>query len=194
MDVMSDKEPLSFKDREQWRSWLTENHDKSKGAWLLFYKKRLGKQHLLYEEAVEEALCFGWIDSRIRRIDDEKHMQRYTPRNPKSIWSDSNRKRAGKLIKEGRMTEHGLRAINASKRNGRWRDIYTTRDPIDVPEDLEKALLKDPEAHRNFHAFAPSYRLIYIYWVNEAKREETRKRRMDEVVKRSRRGLKPGID
>jgi uncharacterized protein YdeI (YjbR/CyaY-like superfamily) len=187
--------PVFFRDRSAWRRWLEKNHDKASEIWILAYKKHLGKTCIDYEEALEEAICYGWIDCRMRRIDDEKHMWRFAPRRPNSIWSLKNRKTTERLIEieEGRMTEHGMAKVDAAKRNGSWDKAYAPGRPPRIPKDLKDALIQDGQAWKNFQAFAKSYRHTYIYWVVSAKREETRKRRIQEVVGRARRDMKPGM-
>lgn len=182
-----------FGDRASWRRWLRQNHDKSKEIWVLAFKRHTGKRCVSYEEALEEAICYGWIDSRLRRIDDERHMWRFAPRKDDSVWSVSNKARAEKLIKEGRMTAHGLAKIEAAKANGAWERSYPTRTPARIPQDLKDALAKDEVALANFQRLAKSYRNTYIYWVMSAKREETRTKRIEQVVARSRENLKPGM-
>ncbi len=184
------QEPIFFKDKAEWRRWLQKNHNKSSEIWILTYKRYVDKQSLSYEDALEEALCYGWIDSRMRRIDDEKHTWRFTPRKPNSIWSLSNRRRAEKLIMQGRMTEPGMGKIDAAKKSGKWDDAYRPSKPPKIPDYLKEALMKDDRAWRNFQALAGSYRHTYIHWVASAKREETRERRIKEVVRRARQNIK----
>ena len=112
---------LHVTDREEWRTWLEKNHDVEQEIWLIYYKKHTGKPRIPYDDAVEEAICYGWIDSTVKRLDDEKYMQKYTPRKAKSIWSELNKTRAGKMIKAGRMTETGLERIREAKRSGEWK-------------------------------------------------------------------------
>jgi len=179
-----------FKDRFEWRRWLQRNHDKYSEIWVLTYKKHTGRQCVSYEDALEEALCHGWIDSRMRRIDDEKHMWRFAPRKLDSIWSLSNRRRAERLIKEGRMDAPGLAKIEAAKRSGEWDKAIAPSRPPRMPKDLKDALEDNEKAWKNFSAFAPSYRTTYIYWVISAKREETRRKRIKEVVRRASENIK----
>ena len=179
--------PLYFRSRHAWRSWLGCNHAKAKEVWLLFYKKHTQKPCVAYTEAVEEALCFGWIDTKVLGIDGEKFKQKYTPRNPKSVWSLLNKKR------EGRMTKFGMRKINAAKKTGRWASAYTLRTRVVLSPDLRKALKENERAWRMFKHFAPGYRNHYISWVKEAKSKETRARRIAEVVKRVALDKKPGV-
>ncbi len=183
-------EPIFFEDRGAWRRWLKKNHDKSSEVWILAFKRHLGRQSVSYEEALEEAICYGWIDSRLRRIDDERHAWRFAPRRPDSIWSLSNRRRAERLIKEGRMTARGMARVEDAKRSGNWDKAYRPSAPPRIPKDLKDALTQDELAWGNFQALAKTYRHAYIHWVASAKREETRRKRIREVVKRVRRNVK----
>ena len=191
---MNKKETLFCKNRKQWRKWLEKNHDTKTDIWLIYYKKHVKKQSILYEEAVEEATCFGWIDSKVNRIDDERFMQKYTPRNPKSVWSKLNKERAQRMIKQGSMTSAGCESIEQAKKSGRWQKAYTSRKKLALPEEIRKALQKNKRAWENFTSFANTYQNMYIGWILEAKREEIRKRRIKEVVKRSALNKKAGIE
>ena len=184
---------LIFKDAAGWRSWLEKNHATADEAWLIHYKKNSAKTAISREEALEEALCFGWIDGKLRSMDEEKYSLRYSPRRRGSVWSLANKKRAEKLIAEGRMTAAGTQKIDEAKENGLWDRAYSSRDEIVVLDELKRALEKDAVAARNFESFAKSYRLMYAGWVAEAKTAETRRRHIEKVVQRSRRNLKPGI-
>ena len=184
---MASEEKLCFTNCREWRAWLKKNYKKKKEVWLVYYKKATGKPTIPYDDAVEEALCFGWIDGKLRRIDDEKHMQRYMPRNPKSIWSQSNIRREKKMIKEGKMTKDGLEKFKLRKHEKTEKKFYP------IPEDLKTALSKNKAAGENFGKFAPSYKKQYIWWIESAKMKETRKRRIKEVVRRAAINKKPGI-
>jgi uncharacterized protein YdeI (YjbR/CyaY-like superfamily) len=181
-----------FKTRAAWRRWLEKNHDRADDIWLIFYKKHVGKKSLEYEEAVEEALCFGWIDSKLRRIDDEKHKQRYTPRRPGSNWAKSNKARVEKLIANGSMTEAGLLKINAAKQDGSWDRLDAVESVLIVPDDLRIALNRNRRAMKNFDAFTKSQKQQYLWWLETARRKETRKERVRQIVERATRGIKPG--
>ena len=183
---MDQPEYIFFKDNETWRRWLEKNHDKETEVWILTYKVHTGRKCLRYFEALDEALCWGWIDSRVRRMDDEKHLMRFAPRKPKSIWSLSNRGRVERLVKQGRMTIHGLAKVEAAKESGEWDKAIAPSTPPNMPPDLREALKKNEPAWKNFRGLARSYRTQYIYWIITAKRAETRKKRIDEVVKRAR--------
>lgn len=172
-----------FKNRNEWRAWLEKNHDKENEIWLVFYKVKVNKQSVKYEEAVEEALCFGWIDSQVRRIDDEKHMQKYTPRKANSIWAASNKARVEKLIKNGLMTEAGLKATHIAKENGSWNRLDSIEVKQEVPKILKDALAKNKQAKKNFNNLAPSKKKQFLWWMESAKRDETKEKRAREIVK-----------
>ena len=184
---------LYFDNSIRWREWLQHNHNKAKEIWLIHYKKNSGKAGISYDEALTEAICFGWIDGRLRSIDEERYIIRYSPRKTRSIWSKFNREKAEELIKSGRMTEAGLVKIKEAKENGYWDSAYTNKEQEEIPSDLEGALIKDDKAWYNFQHFANSYRNNYIGWINNAKTEETRNRRISEVVKRASSNIKPGM-
>jgi len=184
---------LYFKNSREWRKWLEMNYDRENEAWLIHYKKRSGKSGVSYSEALDEALCFGWIDSRLKRIDEERFVLKYSPRKSKSVWSKVNKERAERLIEAGRMTDAGLAKIEEAKERGLWDTAYTNKVREIMPSDLKKALLTDKNVWNNFQGFANSYRNMYIGWVKSAKTEETRNRRIAEVVKRSLINKKPGV-
>ena len=172
-----------FKDRNQWRKWLEENHDKEKEIWLVFYKVKVNKKSVKYKEAVCEALCFGWIDSTVRRIDDEKHMQRYTPRKAKSNWSALNKSRVKKLIEEGLMMKHGFGTIEIAKQNSSWERLYSIEIKMEVPRELEEAFEKNINAKTIYEKLPASKKKQYLYWIKSAKRDETREKRIKETIK-----------
>jgi uncharacterized protein YdeI (YjbR/CyaY-like superfamily) len=188
----SPAKPLDFRSAREWRKWLQRNHAKSQGEWVYMYKKA-AKAGLRYQEALDEALCFGWIDGQIHAVDGEKFRQRWTPRRKGSVWSQVNKARVKRLTAEGRITKAGLAAVGEAKQTGKWQAAYTNRREESVPADLEKALRADPEAWRNFAGFARTYRNMYTGWVQDAKRAETRRRRIAAVVRRAREGRKPGM-
>jgi uncharacterized protein YdeI (YjbR/CyaY-like superfamily) len=173
---------ILFKNRNEWRLWLRKNHNKEMVVWLIYYKKHVNKKSVVQSEAVEEALCFGWIDSIINRIDEERYMQKYTPRNEKSNWSDVNKKRVEKLINNGKMTEAGMNKIRIAKKNGSWDKIQNFKDIERMPNEFEIALSKNEIAISNFNQLAPSHKKQYIYWIGSAKKEETRKRRSEKAI------------
>ena len=183
---------LLLRNKTEWRKWLEKNHSTLDEIWLIHYKKSSNKKNLNHYEAVEEALCFGWIDSTLKRIDDEKYILRYTPRKNKSVWSKINKETAKRMISDGKMTTSGIEKINTAKKNGLWKTAYTNKIRDKLPSDLEKSLSSDRVAWENFQNFANSYSNMYIGWVNNAKTEKTRIKRINEVVKRSRKNQKPG--
>jgi uncharacterized protein YdeI (YjbR/CyaY-like superfamily) len=188
-------EKLYLTGREDWRAWLERNHNRKREVWLIYYKKHTGKPRIPYDDAVEEALCFGWIDSTVQKIDEDKYAQRFTPRTEGSRWSELNLKRARKMIKQGKMTRVELEKFReVEKRLRRMPKRRKSERETILPPDLEEALAKDPEAERNFDSFAPSHKRMYIGWINEAKRPETRKRRIGQTVKWAARNRKPGMD
>lgn len=180
--------------RGEWRRWLIENHrTEVEGIWLVYHKKQTGKGSLEYEESVDEALCFGWIDSIIKRIDAATYCRRFTPRKDSSRWSDSNRNRVERLIKEGAMTEFGLAKVEAAKRSGNWaRDSRPTLT-LDVPQDFSEAQARNQRAKGFFEKLAPSHRKHFIAWIVTAKRPETRARRLQECLAFLGKGEKLGL-
>lgn len=173
---------LHFGNREDWRKWLKVNHNKVKVLWLVFYKKHTGKANISYNDAVEEALCYGWIDSIIKEIDEEKYARKFTPRNDHSRWSELNKKRAGNMIKQGKMTAVGLSKINAAKKNGQWNRAVSIPKTVELPNSLKSALQKNKKAWGNFKNLAPSYQRNFIMWVSSAKRQETKDKRLIEAI------------
>ena len=153
---------LHLTNRKDWRLWLSENHHKEKEIWLIYHKKHTGKPRVSYDDAVEEALCFGWIDSIVRTIDDDRYMQKFTPRKSKSNWSDSNKKRVEKLINAGKMTNAGLEKIETAKINGTWDKITPSTKSFEMPIELENALDINESAKSFFNKLSPSYRRQYI--------------------------------
>jgi uncharacterized protein YdeI (YjbR/CyaY-like superfamily) len=176
---------LTFTNREEWRFWLTANFDKEEYVWLTLYKKKFRKKGMTLQDAVEEAICFGWIDGKLKRVDTERFILRFSPRKEKSVWSRINKERAKRLIKSGKMTNAGIVKILEAKKNGIWESAYTNRTKEDIPLDLKEALMKERTAWVNFQRFANSYRNMYIGWVNGAKTAETRTKRIKKVVEQS---------
>jgi uncharacterized protein YdeI (YjbR/CyaY-like superfamily) len=186
-------EELIFETRTDWRQWLAENHDKTEGIWMVYYKKHTKKMCVSYNDAVEEALCYGWIDSIVKTVDSEKYKQKYTPRRKNSVWSKVNKSRVEKMIKAGMMTPFGLTKIEEAKQNGQWDKAYGARKMPKIPSEFKKALEKDIEAYTNFMNFAKSYQSSYLHWYLNAKRPETKEKRLKEIIQRSRENKKPGM-
>ncbi len=176
-------ETLYVKSGEEWRNWLSEHHQNKKEIWLIFYKKAIEKSSISYNDSVEEAICFGWIDGIKKRKDNEKFTHRFTPRNEKSVWSIVNKRIAEKMINKGRMTDVGLTKIEAAKSSGRWFDAYGQKTKPNIPADLKEALLKNKKACKNWTKFGNSYQNRYIRLVTRAKTEETRKKQIDKIVR-----------
>ncbi|MBW4417829.1 MAG: YdeI/OmpD-associated family protein [Myxacorys californica WJT36-NPBG1] len=174
-------ETIYASDRTAWREWLEKNHAISSGIWLVYYKVKSGKPSVRYSEAVKEALCFGWIDSKVKSLNEDCYMQIFTPRKPKSVWSKLNKQYVEELISQGLMTEVGLQKINAAKQDGSW----TTLDQIEaliVPVDLKQALEANEAAKRNFEAFSNSIKKNILIWIASAKRSETRLKRIEQTI------------
>ncbi len=193
--VFDSYEQFYPKDRTAWRNWLKKNHNKSPGIWLVFYKTGTSKPRLPYDDMVEEALCFGWIDSLPRKLDDERSMLMFTPRKPKSVWSDLNKERVTRLIKNGLMAAPGLEKIEIAKQNGSW-DTLTASNAAatnnELPKDLLNLFTGKKEALANFKAFSPSIRKQFMYWIDSAKTIETRMKRLQQTVAVSEANKKPG--
>ena len=168
--------------RAAWRRWLAAHHESSPGIWLIFDRKGSRPDRLAYADAVEEALCFGWIDSLVRSIDEGRYRQLFTPRKSKSVWSRTNKERVARLIAEGRMTATGLARIEEAKRNGSWTALDAA-EALAIPPDLEAALAANRKAHEHFHAFPPSAKKAYLSWLTTAKRAETRATRLEKIVR-----------
>ncbi|WP_046243656.1 YdeI/OmpD-associated family protein [Hymenobacter terrenus] len=178
-DAFAQAQPAS---RAEWRQWLADNHATQPGVWLVYFKKETGQPSVSYAEAVEEALCFGWIDSLPRKLDAERSQLLFTPRKPKSGWSKVNKERLVRLEQAGLLQPAGLAAIEVAKQNGAWESLDAA-EAGQVPDDLAAALAANAEAQTNFEAFSPSGRKAILTWVLGAKRPETRAHRVAEAVR-----------
>ncbi len=194
--VANDAESLKMLEnttKEKWRSWLKRNHSNAKEAWLVFYKKHTGKGKMTYAEALDEALCFGWIDGKLRRIDHEKHTIRFSPRRKGSVWSDRNARRVRKLIREGRMTPAGLSKIDEktlrrqTSRNGRPSLRFR------ISSEMKRRLMSNEKAWSNYCNLAPSSKEMYAFWLSSAKRPETKERRLKEAIALLKKNRKLGM-
>jgi uncharacterized protein YdeI (YjbR/CyaY-like superfamily) len=185
---MRELEHIFFNSRESFRSWLEKNHDKSSGVWMIFYKKHANIECIKYNEALEEALCFGWIDSIIKKIDNDQYVRKFTPRTNTTKWSELNKKIVLALIKKGKMTEEGLKKIDIYLKTGKvdWESKDLKREKegkdFDVPGFILKEFAKNEPALTNFNNLSQTYRRHYILWITNAKREET-------IFNRLRRGV-----
>jgi uncharacterized protein YdeI (YjbR/CyaY-like superfamily) len=184
-------EELLVKDAAEWRAWLEQNHASSPGVWLVLHKKGGSVTELDYETALNEALCFGWIDGQGRRRDDESSFQRMTRRGPKSVWSARNVDRIGHLEAAGRMTEAGQAAVAAAKADGRWEAAYVGQAAAEVPEDLAAAIAADPAAQAMFEVLSSVNRYALIYRTNSVKQASTRARKITGFVEMLARGETP---
>src|SRR5574341_1371729 len=192
-DMNKTGKTLLFRNREEWRSWLEKNHDKEAGIWMMYYKRHTRKESIPYNDAVEEALCYGWIDSTVRKCNEEQYMQRFTPRKAKSVWSELNKRRVEKMVREGKMTEAGLKKINEAKRNGYWNKLSEVNDTDKVPEDFDRALQSNIRASKFYDSLPPSSKKQYLWWISSAKREETRCKRVIESINLLSKGKKFGV-
>jgi uncharacterized protein YdeI (YjbR/CyaY-like superfamily) len=179
---MVEREELYFKNDIEWRAWLEKNHDSSSGVYLIFYKVSSDKESMRWEEAVKVALCFGWIDSTVKRLDDERRRQYFCQRNPKSVWSKLNKTYLVTLIAENKMHESGSQKMIAAMKDGSWTALDDVENLV-VPKILQDAFDKNPKAYENYQNFSPSYRKGYLYWLNQAKRQATKEKRITEIIR-----------
>lgn len=169
------------KTRAGWRSWLKENHAKCDGVWLIYYRASTGKRRLSWEDAVREALCFGWIDSKVKPIDDARYKQTFTPRKPRSVWSKINKQYIAELIEAELMTDAGLRAVDIAKKNGAW-SLLEPVDALIVPADLESALRTSKRAREAYEALPKPAKRSVLYSLYSTKREDTRAKRLAKAL------------
>jgi uncharacterized protein YdeI (YjbR/CyaY-like superfamily) len=191
VSVPSDVPVVAFASHEDWDAWLAEGHASSNGVWLKIAKKASGIESVTHPEALEIALCYGWIDGQRRKLDDVYFLQRFTPRRRRSNWSKINRGKAEELIAAGRMQPAGLREIEAAKADGRWEAAYDSPSAVTVPEDLLHALERDGAAREFFETLDRTNRYAILYQIHDAKRPETRARRIEKFVAMLERGEKP---
>ena len=176
------REIVSFASQAEWEAWLATRHEESSGVWLKIAKKDAGVDSVSYAEALEVALCYGWIDGQKDTYDDRWWLQRFTPRRPKSKWSKINREKATELIAKGRMTPAGLRQVEQAKADGRWDAAYASARDATIPDDLQRALEQHPAASAFFATLDRQNRYAVLYRIQDAKRPETRARRIAEFV------------
>lgn len=181
MAVIDQYDRLQPTSRQEWRDWLAANHATSPGIWFVYYKQSSGKQQVSYDDAVEEALCFGWIDSLARSLDDERYLQLFTPRKPKSIWSKPNKERVARLLEQGLMAEPGLVKIEAAKRDGSW-NAYDDIDAMIIPDDLAQEFAANPTAEAYFQTLSNSSKKGILWHIASAKRPETRAKRIEQII------------
>lgn len=186
---MDRAERLHFETVDAWHEWLAASHMQDEGVWLVSWKPRTGRPAIPYQAAVEEALCFGWVDSTYRSLDDERGMLWYAPRRKGSLWAASNKERVGRLEAQGRMTGAGRAAIKAAKADGSW-SLLEPVEALTVPDDLSAAFAERPEAEGHWEAFTPTAKRAYLLWIYTAKREDTRDRRVRETAELVSRGAR----
>ncbi len=174
----------------EWREWLQENHLSKQSVWLIYYKKKSKIPSLSWSEAVDEALCFGWIDSTARPIDDEKYMQFFTKRKPNSVWSKINKDKVEKLIAAGKMNQAGFESIEKAKQNGSW-TILDSVEELTVPKDLEAAFQANEGSKDFFMSLSKSVRKAILQWLVIAKQQTTRQKRINEIAELATQKLKP---
>ena len=173
---------VHFESPQEWEAWLEENHAASEGLWIKFAKKGSGIASISHQEALDAALCFGWIDGQTASFDDQFWLQRFTPRGPKSKWSVINRERVNELSAQGKVRPRGLAEVEAAQRDGRWEAAYAGQRTITVPEDLQRKLDENPKARDFFDSLDSKNRYAVLYRIQDAKKPETRARRIDKFV------------
>ena len=189
---MTDYPTLSFDSQDAWAAWLETEHSSAEGIWIKIAKKGSGIPSVTYAEAVEVALCYGWIDGQMKRLDDDFFVQKFTPRRARSKWSKINIGKVEELIAAGSMKPAGLVEVDRAKADGRWEAAYDSPKTATVPADLEKALELEPGAKEMFGSLTSSQRYSILYSIQDAKRPETRARRIAKFVDMLARGEKPG--
>lgn len=187
--MKNELQTVECKSRKEWRAWLKKNHQAEKAVWLTIYHKKSTVKSIYYDHAVEEALCFGWVDSKGKKRDDESFYLFFAQRKPKSNWSKPNRERVEKLIKQKLMTPAGQAMIDLAKKAGTWEALMEIENGV-IPPDLQRLFNKNKIAFNNFLAFAPSSRKMILQWILSAKRPETREKRIQETVALAARNIK----
>jgi len=187
-------EMLELETSTQWHDWLEANHDHCSEIWLIFYRKASGKQAINYQEALDEALCFGWVDSLIKKIDGTKYARKFTLRRDGSSWSLVNKERVQQLISQGKMTESGMAKVHAAQRSGSW-DAPTQKPELDLsmPPEFASSLAHHPRAKGFYESLAPTYQKQFLAWIVTAKREATRIKRINASIEILSRGDKLGL-
>lgn len=173
---------ISFVSAKKLGSWLAKNHKRPDGIWLRIFKKASGKPTVTYKEAVDEALCYGWIDGQMRSLDDQSYIQKFTPRRPRSLWSKINTGNVERLIKAGKMKPAGLIQVEAAKADGRWANAYHSSSNAVMPKDFLKLVNKNKKAKTFFETLNKSNKYAIFYLLNSAKKPETRERRMKKFL------------
>jgi uncharacterized protein YdeI (YjbR/CyaY-like superfamily) len=179
---LPEPEQVFARDAAEWRAWLEEHHTDASEVWLVYFKKATGKESIAWAEAVDVALRYGWIDGLIRGIDDERYMQRFTPRRPKSKWSKVNKERVERMLEAGELTPMGIAAVEAAKASGEWNRAYTVPRPTPPPDDLREAIKRSPEAKRGRDRLSRTRWERWLAWLEKSE-GRTRARRINAIVK-----------
>jgi uncharacterized protein YdeI (YjbR/CyaY-like superfamily) len=185
---LAEQAPREFRTQAAWAKWLAAHHGDAEGVWLKFAKKGTGATTVTYDEALEVALCYGWIDTQVRRLDETYYLQRFTPRRARSKWSKRNTELATRLIESGAMQPPGLAEVERAKADGRWEAAYAGAATATVPEDLERALAANKRAREFFATLSSRNRYAILYRIQDTKRPETRARRIAQIVEMLARG------
>lgn len=186
---MKEKPILYFKNDAEWREWLHDNHNSYNGVYLIFFKVASETESMRWEEAVKVAICYGWIDSTVKKLDEERRQQLFTPRKDKSVWSKLNKTYIEDLIEGNLIHESGLRKIEIAKQNGSWESLDSVEN-LEIPTDLKEAFENNELAYTNYQNFSKSYRKNYLYWLNQAKRETTRQVRISQIIELCEKNIK----
>ena len=181
---------VAFRSEKEWERWLSKNHSKKNGIWIKYFKKDSDTKSVTYAEAIDAALCFGWIDSQAKKYDDRSWLQKFTPRRSKSIWSKRNREHVDRLIKDGKMKAAGLKEIEAAKNDGRWEQAYDSPKTMEIPEDLLKELSKNKKAKTFFETLNKTNVYSITWRLQTAKKPETRAARMKTILEMLKKGSK----
>jgi len=182
MDKGSGGEIAAFSSAEELERWLASNHAKSTGIWLRFFKKNSGVPSVSYSEALDAAICFGWIDGQLKKYDEESWLRKFTPRRPKSVWSKRNREHAERLIRAGKMQTAGLQEVEAAKQDGRWKAAYDSASKMEIPDDFLKELAKNKRAKAFFETLNRANVYAIVWRLQTAKKPETRQRRLATIL------------
>ncbi len=188
-----DYERVHCQDRKEWRHWLQLHHQTKVGVWLVYYKKHTGKPRVSYDDAVEEALCFGWIDSKPNKIDEDRFMQLFTPRKKGSPWSALNKRRVEKLANQELIIKAGWESIQSAKEDGSW-NLLDDVEKLIIPIDLAEALANYPNASEHFHQFSDSVKKAILWWIKSAKQTSTRSKRILQTAEMASHNLRAQFD
>lgn len=181
METEKPKKWLKVESKKEWSDWLKKHHENGDGIWLQINKAHTSHMGIKLADAVTEAIRFGWIDSRMYAHDDDSYILRFSPRRANSVWSEINRTRAEKLIEEEKMTPRGYRSVEQAKESGNWQKAYSSKEPPTIPDDIREYLEKE-DLFENFCALSASHQLRYLTWIDQAKRDETKRSRIRRMI------------